>query len=107
MTTHTVAALEGKGNASVHLTKQFAAELRAFGISTEIIEALRKAMAVMSRNKDDMGYGYARWMRSALIEYGLDKMKQQTQFMVARMNFWTGEEADSAKAILRKWSMNR
>lgn len=107
MTTHTVAALQSKGNAYVHLTKQFATELKAFGVSEEIIDALRKAMAVMSRDKDAMGYGYARWLRSALVEYSLFHMKEQTQFMLARMDFWTGEEADAVKSTLRNWSMNR
>lgn len=100
-------ALDSLGNAYVHLDDRFASELRVFGVSPEVIESLRAALAVMSRDKDPMGYGYARFMRQALLEYSLDAMKEQTQFMLARMDFWTGEEADAHKTILRAFAAQR
>lgn len=90
-------------DAYVQLTDGFASELRAFGISTEVIDCLRTMLCNMTMKMDHVGYNYARFLRQALIEYGLYGVKQQTKHVLARMKMWRGEEARHCKSILRKW----
>lgn len=87
----------------VELTDAFASELRAFGISNEVIAALRTMMRNMTVQMDVVGFNYARFIRQALIEYGLYGVKQQTKHVLARMRKWQGPDARSCKSLLRKW----
>lgn len=85
------------------LDEGFASELRAFGISREVIRALRTAMIHMTKGMDKLGFEYSRYMRQTLIEYGLSGVKDQTFCMLKRMIAWRGVEARKCKLILRKW----
>ena len=85
------------------LDKSFASELRAFGISSEVIDSLDAAMRSMTNVMDETGYGYARDMRQALLDYGLRGVQQQTDCMLSRMRKWRGNEARHHKNVLRKW----
>ena len=87
----------------VPMTDGFASELRAFGISKEVIDALRTMMENMTMKMDTVGFNYTRFLRQALIEYGLYGVKQQTKHILSRMRLWQGKEARHCKAVLRKW----
>jgi hypothetical protein len=85
------------------LDDDFASELRAFGISQLIIDSLRVAMENMTNTMDAIGHNYARGMRQALLDYGLNGVKHQVSCMLSRMRKWRGNEARHHKHILRKW----
>lgn len=85
------------------LDNEFASELRAFGISQQVIDSLRAAMENMTNQMHRTGYLYARDMRQALLDYGLSGVKQQTFCMLSFMRKWRGNEARHHKNVLRKW----
>lgn len=98
-----IVTLQGK-NKAIELDDGFASELRAFGLQPEVIEALKITMAHASYEIDSLAYGYARWMRKTLIEYGLIGIKHQTLNLLSRMKQWDGKKARKCKRILKKWA---
>lgn len=76
-------------------------------VAEKTVEHLAAAVAATSALTSPDGaaaQAYARGMTQSYMEFGIDGLKTQTQYLLINLSGWRGDEAREAKKTLKYWS---
>ena len=92
----------GAAPGGVQMTRTLRIGLVADGVPAAIVDAL--ATAMLNAGVDRTAQVYANAMDDAFRDYQVHGVKTQVLYMLLNMSRWQGEQAKTAKKLLKKWS---